>query len=145
MPRRIQRKKAPCGASFASLKQRPYFGCDTTRRYGFSVLKPCGYFFFASSSETDAGMMTSSPGFQFTGVATVCFALKLAHKDVTLAIELARSVGVPMQAGEHALAELSAAMKRGWADRDCRVAMTLQEERAGVSVRVPPEKLKDVT
>lgn len=30
-----------------------------------------------------------------------------------------------------------------WADstQDCRVAMTLQEERAGVTVRVPPEQL----
>src|SRR5690349_1757930 len=29
-----------------------YFGWATTRRYGFNVLKPAGYFFFASSSET---------------------------------------------------------------------------------------------
>ena len=36
-----------------------YFGCATVLRYGFSVLKPCGYFFFASSSETDVGMITS--------------------------------------------------------------------------------------
>src|SRR5262249_23860726 len=52
-----------------------YFGCATVRRYGFSVLKPCGYLFFASSSDTDVAMMTSSPGFQFTGVATVCLAV----------------------------------------------------------------------
>src|SRR5258708_11320487 len=51
-----------------------YLGWATYRRYGFKVLKPCGYFSFASSSDTDVGMMTSSPGFQFTGVATVCFA-----------------------------------------------------------------------
>ena len=73
------------------------------------------------------------------------FALKLAHKDVTLALELAKSLGVPMPAGEHALAELTEAMRRGWADRDCRASMILQEERAGVSVRVPPEELKKVT
>ena len=69
------------------------------------------------------------------------FALRLAHKDVTLALELAKANGVPMRAGEHALAELTEAMQRGWAERDCRVAMVLQEERAGVSVRVPPDKL----
>ena len=51
-----------------------YFTNDTVRRYGLSVLKPCGYFFLASASETDVGMMTSWPGFQFTGVATACFA-----------------------------------------------------------------------
>src|SRR5689334_8396477 len=72
------------------------------------------------------------------------FAPKLAHKDVALALELAKSLGVPMPAGEHALAELSEAMRRGWGERDGRVAMVLQEERAKVSVRVPPEELKKV-
>lgn len=71
------------------------------------------------------------------------FALKLAHKDVSLAVQLGKSIGVPMKAAEHALAELGEAMARGWQDRDCRVAMTLQEERAGVSVKVPEERLKD--
>src|SRR5688572_33270988 len=52
-----------------------YFGCCTVRRYGLCVLKPCGYFFLASSSETDVGMMTSCPCCQLTGVATVCFAV----------------------------------------------------------------------
>ena len=71
------------------------------------------------------------------------FTVRLAHKDVTLALEMARQAGVPMQIGEIALRELARAMERGWSERDCRVAMTLQEERAAVSVRVPPEQLKD--
>ncbi len=70
------------------------------------------------------------------------FALKLAHKDVSLAVELGRAHGVPMRAAEHALAELEEAMRRGWGERDSRVVMTLQEERAGVTVRVPAEKLR---
>src|SRR5215470_20139662 len=61
------------GALFTDRRRATYFGCATVRRYGFSVLNPCGYFFLASSSDTDVGMMTSWPGFQFTGVATVCF------------------------------------------------------------------------
>lgn len=69
------------------------------------------------------------------------FALRLAHKDMTLALELARNHGVPLRMGETALAELEEAMRRDWGARDCRVAMTLQEERAGVSVRVTPEQL----
>ena len=73
------------------------------------------------------------------------FALKLAHKDVSLAVALGKAHGVPMRAAEHALAELTEAMQRGWAERDCRVAMVLQEERAGVSVRVPPEQLNEIT
>lgn len=71
------------------------------------------------------------------------FSLRLAHKDVSLALELAEKEGVPMKVGKLALEELTEAMQRGWADRDCRVAMTLQEERAKVSVRVPPDALKD--
>jgi 3-hydroxyisobutyrate dehydrogenase len=69
------------------------------------------------------------------------FSLRLAHKDVSLALELAHKAGVPMKIGEIALAELTEAMGRGWEERDCRVAMTLQEERAGVSARIPAERI----
>jgi 3-hydroxyisobutyrate dehydrogenase len=71
------------------------------------------------------------------------FALKLAHKDVTLALELARNIGVPMPIGEIALAELAEAMRRGWGERDCRASMALQEERAGIAARVSPERLQE--
>jgi 3-hydroxyisobutyrate dehydrogenase len=71
------------------------------------------------------------------------FTVKLAHKDMSLAMELAKEQGVPMKVGQIALDELAAAMQRGWGDRDCRVAMTLQEERAKVSVQVPRERLQD--
>jgi len=69
------------------------------------------------------------------------FSLRLAHKDVSLAMELAREVGVPMKIGAIALQELEEGMRRGWSERDCRVAMTLQTERAGVDVKVPVDKL----
>jgi 3-hydroxyisobutyrate dehydrogenase len=69
------------------------------------------------------------------------FSLRLAHKDVSLAMELAREAGVPMKIGAIALQELEEGMRRGWSERDCRVTMTLQTERAGVDVRVPPDKL----
>jgi 3-hydroxyisobutyrate dehydrogenase-like beta-hydroxyacid dehydrogenase len=72
------------------------------------------------------------------------FTVRLAHKDMTLALELAAEQKVPMQVGKAALDELEEAMRRGWAERDCRVAMTLQEERAGVSVRVPRERLENL-
>jgi 3-hydroxyisobutyrate dehydrogenase len=71
------------------------------------------------------------------------FSLKLAHKDVTLALELAEKIGVPMRIGRIAHEELAEAMRRGWGERDCRAAMSLQEERAGVAARVAPERLKD--
>jgi 3-hydroxyisobutyrate dehydrogenase len=71
------------------------------------------------------------------------FSLRLAHKDVSLAMELAREAGVPMKIGAIALQELEEGMRRGWSERDCRVTMTLQTERAGVDVRVASEKLRD--
>ena len=71
------------------------------------------------------------------------FTVRLAHKDMALAMELAAEQGVPMKIGQVALDELAAALQRGWSERDCRVAMTLQEERAKVSVVVPAERLRD--
>ena len=70
------------------------------------------------------------------------FSLRLAHKDAVLALELAKEYGVPMQFSELARKELERGIERGWIDRDFRVAMTLQEERAGVDVRVPTPDLK---
>ena len=72
------------------------------------------------------------------------FTVRLAHKDMALALQLAAEQGVPMKVGRIAFEELDEAMKRGWSERDCRVAMTLQEERAGVSVRVPRERLENL-
>jgi 3-hydroxyisobutyrate dehydrogenase len=70
------------------------------------------------------------------------FALRLARKDLVLALELGRAHGVPMQISELVLREFDQALGRGWGERDSRISMTLQEERAGVSVRVAPERLK---
>jgi len=72
------------------------------------------------------------------------FALKLAHKDLSLGLALAREVGVPMQMAQLALAEFDEAMKRGWGERDSRTPMLLQNERAGVDPHVPAEKLREV-
>jgi len=72
------------------------------------------------------------------------FALRLAHKDVSLATALAREVGVPMRIANLALEELTEALNRGWGQRDSRVAMLLQEERAGVQIAVPPARIREV-
>lgn len=65
------------------------------------------------------------------------FALRLARKDVDLAVAVGREFDVPMRLANLALQELTEAVNRGWGDRDSRVAMLLQEERSGVEVRVP--------
>jgi 3-hydroxyisobutyrate dehydrogenase len=64
------------------------------------------------------------------------FALRLAHKDVSLATQLGRELGVPMRVSELAHAELTEALNRGWGGLDSRVPMLLQVERAGVEIDV---------
>jgi len=71
------------------------------------------------------------------------FQLRLAHKDVTLATELGRELGVPMKLANITLAEMTEAMNRGWGARDSRVAMLLQEERAGVEIKVDEERIAE--
>jgi 3-hydroxyisobutyrate dehydrogenase len=72
------------------------------------------------------------------------FRLHLAHKDVSLATALARELNVPMRLSNLALEELTEAVNRGWSERDSRVAMLLQEERAGVQIKVSPERIREV-
>jgi 3-hydroxyisobutyrate dehydrogenase-like beta-hydroxyacid dehydrogenase len=70
------------------------------------------------------------------------FALRLAHKDVSLAATLGAELSVPMRMASLALMELTEAMNRGWGERDSRVAMLLQQERAGVDIKVDREALQ---
>ena len=70
------------------------------------------------------------------------FALRLARKDVDLAVGVGRDFDVPMRMANLALQEMTEAMNRGWGGRDSRVAMLLQEERAGVEVRVDEAELR---
>lgn len=72
------------------------------------------------------------------------FALKLAHKDVSLATELARELGVPMRIANLTYAEMTEALNRGWAERDSRSPMLLQEERAGVEIKVLPAAIQAI-
>ena len=72
------------------------------------------------------------------------FALRLAHKDVTLATALGREHKVPMKLANITLEEMTEALNRGWAERDSRVAMLLQEERAGVDIKVSDAALRQV-
>ena len=72
------------------------------------------------------------------------FALRLARKDVDLAVGVGREYDVPMKIATMALQELTEALNRGWGERDSRVAMLLQEERSGVEVRVDEDELRRV-
>jgi 3-hydroxyisobutyrate dehydrogenase-like beta-hydroxyacid dehydrogenase len=71
------------------------------------------------------------------------FALRLAHKDVSLATGLGRELNVPMRMANLALADLAEGLNRGWGDRDSRSMMLLQLERAGVKIEVDPQRLAE--
>jgi len=72
------------------------------------------------------------------------FALNLAFKDVTLATELAREIGVPMRLTSLTHAELGEAINRGWGDKDSRIFMQLQAERAQVDIKLSAADIQSV-
>lgn len=72
------------------------------------------------------------------------FALRLARKDVSLAVQVGREFDVPMRLANMTLEEMTEALNRGWGGRDSRVAMLLQEERAGLDIHVPREKIQEI-
>jgi 3-hydroxyisobutyrate dehydrogenase len=76
------------------------------------------------------------PATLFRGDFTARFSLALAHKDFHLAGDLAAQHGVPTRLLDLCRQELQEAMNRGWGDQDRIRASTLQEERAGVQLRL---------
>ena len=77
------------------------------------------------------------PATLFRGDFAARFALHLAAKDFALAAALAERNGVPTRLVDLCRGELSEAMARGWGEDDRTRASTLQEERAGVVLRLP--------
>jgi 3-hydroxyisobutyrate dehydrogenase len=76
------------------------------------------------------------PATLFRGDFAARFALALAYKDFRLAGDLATRHGVPTRLLDLCQMELLEAMNRGWGDQDRTKASTLQEERAGVQLRI---------
>jgi 3-hydroxyisobutyrate dehydrogenase len=76
------------------------------------------------------------PATLFRGDFAARFALALAYKDFRLAADLATQHGVPTRLLDLCQMELLEAMNRGWGGEDRIKASTLQEERAGVKLRV---------
>jgi 3-hydroxyisobutyrate dehydrogenase-like beta-hydroxyacid dehydrogenase len=77
------------------------------------------------------------PATLFRGDFAARFALQLAYKDFRLASALAAQHSVPIRLLDLCQMELLEAMNRGWGDHDRTIASTLQEERAGVALRLP--------
>ena len=72
------------------------------------------------------------------------FALKLAHKDISLACELGRDMEVPMRLINLAQQEMREALNRGWGHRDSRSFLLLQQERAGLTIEESQEAVSAV-
>jgi len=51
---------------------------------------------------------------------------------------------VPMRIANLTLEEMTEAMGRGWGERDSRIAMTLETERAGIEIKVDPDQIRKV-
>ena len=79
------------------------------------------------------------PATLFRGDFSARFALALAHKDFRLAADLAERHGVPTRLLDLCERELLEGLQRGWGELDRTKALTLQEERAGVEIRIPAE------
>jgi len=71
-------------------------------------------------------------------------ALRIIQKDMSLALGLAAELDVSMPISTFAMEDIEAAMRRGWAERDCRSVMLLPQERAGVKIAVEPSAIQDV-
>ena len=72
---------------------------------------------------------------------------ELAYPDVSRASAwLCNAFGFSerLRIANLALAEMIEGQNRGWGERDSRVPMLLQEERAGVSIKVPAEAVEAV-
>jgi 3-hydroxyisobutyrate dehydrogenase len=73
------------------------------------------------------------------------FALRLVHKDIGLALQLARETSVPMRICNLVHQDITEAMNRGWSGRDSQSFLILQQERAGVPpFNIPAEEVEAI-
>jgi 3-hydroxyisobutyrate dehydrogenase len=73
------------------------------------------------------------------------FALRLLQKDVSIALQLGREVGVPMRLCNLVAQDVTEAMNRGWAGRDSHSVIQMQWERSGLPpVSVSAEQVRAV-
>jgi 3-hydroxyisobutyrate dehydrogenase len=72
------------------------------------------------------------------------FALVLANKDLRLALELADELDVPMKCARLVQKDFQEALDRGWGGLDSQVPMALQNERAGVEIKLSADEVQSV-
>jgi 3-hydroxyisobutyrate dehydrogenase-like beta-hydroxyacid dehydrogenase len=90
----------------------------------------------AGTMAANAGLSTSLPKKALAGDFSPGFMVPLAHKDVRLALDLARSLGVSTPIGSAAFANLGEARAQGMERDDVSSVLRLREQEAGVEVRL---------
>ena len=78
-----------------------------------------------------------SPRYLFKGNFEPGFATALAAKDVRLATELGREYGIPLELSNLVDQRHVEALLRGWGPEDSDAVSKIQEEKAGVQLRLP--------
>lgn len=81
-------------------------------------------------------LAVNMPKKAFVGDFEPGFMIKLARKDVRLALELVRQSGVEPRFGAAAFAALNDAVDAGMGDKDTAAMLLLQERKAGTTVRL---------
>ena len=89
------------------------------------------------SSGSSRRLTDTFPRYLFKGNFQPGFALALAAKDVRLATDLGRELGVPMELSNLVDQRYVEALGRGWGPQASDIIATLQEEKAGVQLRLP--------
>ena len=98
-------------------------------------VEPETLFEVVSGSSGDTQRMRRFPESLFKGNFDPGFQVDLAAKDVGLATEMGRAVGIPMELSNLVQQRYIEAQGRGWGKADSGAVIRLQEERAGVQVR----------
>ena len=91
----------------------------------------------ANSSGSCRRLNDRFPRFLFKGNFEPGFAINLAAKDVRLATDLGRELGIPMEVSNIMDQWHVEALCRGWGPQDSDAVAKIQEEKAGVQLRIP--------
>lgn len=87
----------------------------------------------------NAQLFVAMPKKAFRGDDSPGFMIKLAGKDVRLAVELAKAQGFDALVGKAAQETLERAAKMGYAERDTAALMRIREDELGIKVRPKAE------
>ena len=85
-------------------------------------------------------LYVAMPKTAFQGDDSPGFMVKLAGKDVRLAVELAKAYGFDALVGRAAQESLERAAKMGYAERDTAALMKIREDELGIQVRMVAAK-----